>query len=190
MENFQTATKNISLCPYREPLPNSKKVYVNGTLHPDLRVPMREIALTADAKGNRPEAVTVYDTSGPITDPAQKIKVEEGLPKLRHDWILKRGDVETSATGALQAKAGKNVSQLHYARAGIITPEMEYIALRENGRRATLNALDEQKRNRQRRGSKLPTEITAEFDIARLGLRTCFQTRIFPLARYSGRGQV
>ena len=157
------ATKKISLCPYREPLPNSRRVYLNGVIHPDLRVPMREIALTPDAKGNVPEPVTVYDTSGAYTDPNVQVKVEEGLPKLRRDWIMKRGDVETSPTGALQAKPGKNVTQLHYARAGIITPEMEFIAIRENGKRATLNAEQAAKRKGQRRGSKLPENITAEF---------------------------
>jgi len=156
-------TKKISLCPYRDALPNSRKIYVNGTIHADIRVPMREISLSPNADGMTADPVTVYDTSGAITDPAQTIKVEDGLPKLRRDWIIKRGDVEESATGALQAKAGKNVSQLHYARNGIITPEMEFIAIRENGRRAILNAADQERRTRQRRSSKLPADITAEF---------------------------
>jgi phosphomethylpyrimidine synthase len=157
------ATHNINLCPYREPLPNSRKVYLNGAIHLGLRVPMREIALTPDAKGNTPAPVAVYDTSGAYTDPAISVKVEDGLPKLRRDWILSRGDVEASPTGALQAKAGKAPTQLAYARAGIITPEMEYIAIRENGRRAELNAADQERRTRQRRSSKLPDTITPEF---------------------------
>jgi phosphomethylpyrimidine synthase len=162
--NFQTATKNISLCPYREPLPNSQKIYVNGTIHPDIRVPMREISLSKNAKGIQAEPVAVYDTSGPVTDPALTVKVEEGLPQLRRDWILKRGDVEESPTGALQGKAGKAPTQLAYARAGIITPEMEYIAIRENGRRVTLSEEAKTIRARQKRGnSKLPETITAEF---------------------------
>ena len=157
------ATQKINLCPYREPLPNSRKIYLNGSIYPDLRVPMREIALTPNAQGVAADPVTVYDTSGAFTDPAISVKVEEGLPKLRRDWIASRGDVEASPTGAVQAKAGANVTQLHYARQGIITPEMEYIAIRENGRRAALNALDEQKRARQRRSSRAPIEITPEF---------------------------
>ncbi len=157
------ATKKISLCPYREPLPNSRKTYISGTIHPDIRVPMREISLTADAKGNQPAPVTVYDTSGPVTDPAQKIKVEDGLPKLRHDWIMKRGDVEVTGSGALQAKTGKAPTQLAYARAGIITPEMEFIAIRENGKRSAMRAEDVARRTRQRSSSKLPADITPEF---------------------------
>ena len=161
--DFQTATKNISLCPYRETLPNSQKIYVNGTLHPDIRVPMREISLTKDAKGIAPAPVTVYDTSGPITDKSMNIKVEEGLPKLRRDWIMKRGDVDVTENGKMQAKTGQNVSQLHYARKGIITPEMEYIAIRENGRRAAMRDEDVARRKRQRSHSKLPADITPEF---------------------------
>ena len=161
--DMQSATNKISLCPYREPLPNSRKIYLDGTIHSDLRVPMREITLTKDAKGNAPDPVTVYDTSGPVTDPAQQIKVEDGLPKLRTPWIMKRGDVEASSTGKMQAKNGHNVTQLHYARRGIITPEMEYIALRENGKRSAMRAEDVARRARQRSSSKLPSDITPEF---------------------------
>ncbi len=158
-------------------LPNSKKVYVNGSLHPDLRVPMREITLapTKDFSGNlQPnEPVRVYDTSGPWGDPEFHGDVEQGLPPLRDKWIRDRGDVEevegrvvtpqdngylsekhaasrngesTFAIGhssftarrPLRAKRGGCVTQLAYARAGIITPEMEFIALRENMGRAAL----------------------------------------------------
>jgi phosphomethylpyrimidine synthase len=158
-----------------EQLPASKKVFVAGTIHPDVRVPMREIAVT-DTKSytgavTPNDPVRVYDCSGPWGDPAFTGKVEHGLPALRREWILKRGDVEEydgrevkpiddgyltekhrslsqakrqDETGyrlegltaprrkPMRAKAGKVVTQLQYARAGIITPEMEYIAIREN----------------------------------------------------------
>lgn len=135
-----------------KPLPNSSKTYVPGTVYPDLRVPFRTIAQTDDAL----PSLRVYDTSGPYTDPAQTINIEQGLPEIRRAWLEKRGDVE-ALTGhssyyqqvrqmdakldairfpnirkPLRAKAGKNVSQMHYARQGIITPEMEFIAIREN----------------------------------------------------------
>ncbi|MFZ9234136.1 MAG: phosphomethylpyrimidine synthase ThiC, partial [Hylemonella sp.] len=139
----------------REPLPASKKIYVTGS-RPDVRVPMREITQTNG------ESVTVYDTSGPYTDPQAMIDVRQGLPALRSAWVEQRGDTESyagrkpfalddgiksgesDALAALRAqaaglqrtprraKSGANVSQMHYARKGIITPEMEYVALREN----------------------------------------------------------
>lgn len=107
----------------REPFPNSRKVYVSGTIHPDIRVAMREIEVSkgiAAKKGNGKlkETIRVYDTSGPYTDPSVDIDVKKGLPKLRSQWKFQR--------------SGKNVSQMHYARKGIITPEMEYVAIREN----------------------------------------------------------
>jgi len=145
-----------------DPFPASKKVYVQGKLH-DIKVAMREISLSDTVNKFSPEKtpdknppVTVYDTSGPYTDSNIKIDVKQGIPRLRQEWILKRGDVEqlsdvSSAFGKerlynsdlnhlrfehikkpLKAKAGRNVSQLHYAKEGIITPEMEYIAIREN----------------------------------------------------------
>ena len=142
------------------PFPGSKKVYVQGEIH-DIKVAMREITLT-DTKFNGKnipnEAVTVYDTSGPFTDPKLKIDVKNGIPKIREQWILDRGDVEqmdgmSSLYGnermnnktldylrfekiekPLRAKKGANVSQMYYAKKGIITPEMEYIAIRENQR--------------------------------------------------------
>jgi len=135
----------------RIPTPQAagRKVYVQGT-RPGTRVPMREIALEAP---NPP--VRLYDTSGPYTDPAAQIDLHRGLAPLRLDWILERGDVETlsaptSSFGAqretdtnaeqrferarppLRAKPGRRVTQMHYARRGEITPEMEYIALRED----------------------------------------------------------
>lgn len=150
----------------RTPFPASRKVYVPGQLH-NIKVAMREITLedtvtkflgVEEREQNPP--VTVYDTSGPFTDPEVEIDVRQGLARLREEWIVSRGDVEqlpgiTSAYGQerlndasldalrfqhlskpYRAKAGQNVTQLHYARKGIITPEMEYIAIRENQRLA------------------------------------------------------
>src|ERR1700742_2930965 len=125
-------------------LPKSTKVYVPGKIHPDLRVPFREIALNPtksfDGRGAVNDPVRVYDCSGPWGDAAYLGTVEDGLPKTRREWVLSRGDVEETAgrnaegkfgaTKPLRAKRGKVVTQLHYARQGIITLEMEYIALR------------------------------------------------------------
>ena len=146
----------------REPFPASRKVYVPGQLHP-IGVAMREIEVgdTHDTYSKSVTAnppITVYDTSGPYTDPAVEIDVREGLPRLRESWVAERGDTEqleqvssiygrrrqedTSLDGLRfshirpprKAKAGLAVTQLAYARRGIITPEMEYIAIRENQR--------------------------------------------------------
>jgi phosphomethylpyrimidine synthase len=153
----------------RDPFTGSKKIYVKGEIH-DIEVAMREISLadsvsTFDGgKTREPNTpIAVYDTSGPYTDPSIEIDVKKGLPKLRQQWILDRGDVEqldeiSSAYGRerlndksldhlrfeyldkpLKAKAGKNVSQMYYAKQGIITPEMEYVAIRENQRCETNN---------------------------------------------------
>ncbi len=150
-----------------KPLPNSRKIYVEGS-RPDLRVPMREIsqADTPDGMGAEVNApIYVYDCSGPYTDPAVKIDIRSGLAAMREAWIVERDDTEvlpklTSDYGQKRlddpelaemrfnlsraprrAKAGKNVTQMHYARQGIVTPEMEYIAIREN----ILLSLTEQK---------------------------------------------
>jgi len=148
------------------PLTGSKKIYVQGKVH-DIQVAMREISLSptklVNGKIEDNHPVTVYDTSGPYTDPDVKIDLKKGLTRLREEWILKRGDVEkldgfTSEYCAkrladknldhlrfehlkkpLKAKAGCNVSQMHYAKKGIITPEMEYIAIRENQQIDILN---------------------------------------------------
>jgi phosphomethylpyrimidine synthase len=155
----ETITGQIS----RDPFPASKKVFVKGQLH-DIEVAMRKISLTETKIHNgfgltEPNApVTVYDTSGPYTDVDADIDIKLGLPKLRESWIIKREDVEqldglSSAYGQqrladekldtlrfahinkpLKAKKGMNVSQMHYAKKGIITAEMEYIAIRENQR--------------------------------------------------------
>ncbi|MFM8501462.1 MAG: phosphomethylpyrimidine synthase ThiC, partial [Fluviibacter sp.] len=144
------------------PLPNSRKIYVEGS-RPDIQVPMREISQSdtpTGMGGEKNPSIYVYDCSGPYTDPAAKIDIRAGLPALRQKWIEERGDTEvlndlTSDFGrerandkALdelrfpglhrkprRAKPGANVSQMHYARKGIITPEMEYIAIRENMQR-------------------------------------------------------
>jgi len=143
-----------------ESLPGSQKIYLRGTSHKDLRVPFRRITLadTIDSENvatpNPP--LDVYDTSGPYTDPAIKVDIEKGLPELRKPWILARNDVEELAQSSsnyrrqrehdealshirftnlkkpLRAKPGKCVTQMHYARRGEITPEMEFIAIREN----------------------------------------------------------
>ena len=134
----------------REPFPASRKAYIPGQLHADLRVPVRDIALTNG------EVVSVYDTSGPYTDPAVTIDVRKGLADVRSAWINDRNDTELldglSSNFGLErladpeltamrfahvrnprkAKPGANVSQMHYARQGIITAEMEYVAIREN----------------------------------------------------------
>ena len=108
------------------PLPGSAKIYLPGTLYPELRVAMRQVALTGEAP------LTLYDTAGPYGDPAIRIDPEAGLPRLRAAWIAARGDSETVADGSLRARPGQAVSQLAYARAGIVTAEMEYIAIRES----------------------------------------------------------
>jgi len=141
------------------PLPASRKIWVEGK-HAGVRVPMREIALTSNPRGHgSPEAVVVYDTSGPYTDSDAHIDLQRGLEPLRLGWIDSRADTEelsdmSSAYGRtraadpsldsirfaplrrpLRAKSGRNCTQMHYARMGIVTPEMEFIAIRENSRR-------------------------------------------------------
>lgn len=141
----------------RDPFPSSNKIYISGQLHKDIRVAMREIHLSAKGGDTNPP-VTVYDTSGPYTDPNVDINITNGLSPLRKEWILARQDVEylegpssnyarqresdeqiqtiqfPNLQKPLKAKAGCNVTQMHYAKKGIITPEMEYVAIRENQR--------------------------------------------------------
>jgi phosphomethylpyrimidine synthase len=210
-----------------EQLPNSKRVYVGGTIHPDVRVPMREIAVT-DTKSytgavTPNDPVRVYDCSGPWGDPAFTGTSEQGLPALRAKWIRERGDVEeidgrevkpqdngylsgkhaeyaskaeknrliefpgltSQRRRPVRAKAGKVVTQLAYARAGIITPEMEFIAIRENLGRAKIAEMSKDNvrndLNKQHAGSsqlgkspytpsifsrfpqRIPAQITPEF---------------------------
>ena len=172
------------------PIPGSRKIHVQGS-RPDLAVALREIVQeqTPTLFGGEPNPpITVYDTSGPYTDPDYQVDLAAGLPALRAAWIAERGDVEqlpglssefgrkraadprlaafrfTGLRAPLRAKAGANVTQMHYARRGIITPEMEYIALRENQKIDALK--DSALRNQhpgQSFGAALPARITPEF---------------------------
>ena len=175
----------------REPFHASKKVFVKGEIHP-IEVAMREIELneTRDqltGKMLKNDPVTVYDTSGPYTDPNVDIDVRKGLNRLRESWIMERGDVEEldgissdygqeranlAALDALRfehiakpmrAKKGANVSQMHYAKKGIITPEMEYIAIRENQRIDKLNDIGHQHPGNSFGANTPKSHITAEF---------------------------
>ena len=186
-----------------QPLPRSRKVYVEGS-RPDIRVPMREISQSdtpASFGAERNPPVFVYDTSGPYTDPAARIDIRAGLAPLRARWIEERGDTElldgpTSRYGRerladpklaelrfdlkrlpRRAKPGAKVTQMHYARRGIVTPEMEFVAIRENGRRreyleglraagpagARLAELLGRQHPGQSFGASLPREVTPEF---------------------------
>jgi len=183
--------------------PNSKKVYVNGTLHPDIKVPFREISLspstTVSGNGNDnghhrendESSILVYDTSGPYTDPETKIDIREGLQPIRLPWITGREDVEyynartimpkddgyrdgenpnterfpKTRAQVLRAKPGQNVTQMHYAKKEIITPEMEFIAIRENQKRKQWIE-DAERENRLKGnsfGANLQNQITPEF---------------------------
>ena len=176
------------------PLPASKKVFVNGE-QDGVAVPMREIALSSAKKENGASvasSIVVYDTSGPYTDPSTSIDIQRGLPPLRRDWILARQDVDalpevSSEYGRLRAndpaldtlrfghirkplraKPGMNVSQLHYARQGIITPEMEFIAIRETQLREAQAQSNGTPRGvvqhpGQAWGATIPHTITPEF---------------------------
>jgi len=174
-----------------QPFPRSQKIYVQGS-RPDIRVPMREISLDVtptDFGGEINAPVLVYDTSGPYTDPNVQIDVRKGLADVRSAWIDDRGDTElldglTSQFGQQRladteltkmrfahvrnprrAKPGKNVSQMHYARQGIITPEMEFVAIRENMKlqEARAAGLLTEQHVGQSFGASIPKEITAEF---------------------------
>ncbi len=180
--------------------PNSKKVYVSGNLHPDIKVPFREISLspstTVSGNGNGHQkedesSILVYDTSGPYTDPEASIDIREGLEPIRLGWITGREDVEyydartimpkddgyregenpnterfpKTRKQVLRAKPGQNVTQMHYAKKGIITPEMEFIAIRENQKRKQW-IQDEEREKRltgNSFGANLQQEITPEF---------------------------
>ena len=175
----------------RGPLPGSRKAHVEGTLFPEIRVPMREISQTPTREGygdnvrlvpNPP--ITVYDTSGAYTDSEAVIDVRKGLAPLREGWIRKRGDVEelpriSSVYGQkrlddstldalrfhaprkpLAAKAGQTVTQMHYARKGIITPEMEFVAIREQQR---VEAIYRKQHPGKAFGAKIRETITPEF---------------------------
>jgi phosphomethylpyrimidine synthase len=165
------------------PLPASRKVYAQSKRFADLRVALREIDLT---EGSGEPPVRVYDTSGPYTDPALVTDIKRGLAPLRRDWIRARGDVEDyegrdvqpednglrsgetspvpvfdrGGRRVLRGKPGKAVTQLAYARAGIVTPEMEYIAIRENLGRETARA---KRHGGEAFGATLPDLMTPEF---------------------------
>src|SRR5258705_9372693 len=105
---------------------SSMKIYLSAS-DPSVRVPFREVALSTG------ECIRLYDTSGPYTDPGFTTDVKQGLPPLRRHWILSRNDLEPGPGGrwGLRAKSGSRVTHMHYARRGEITPEMEFVALRE-----------------------------------------------------------
>ncbi|MEF8729138.1 MAG: phosphomethylpyrimidine synthase ThiC [Accumulibacter sp.] len=202
-EKFMAAEAHVDEAAIR-PLPNSRKIFVVGS-RPDIRVPMREIT-QADTDtafgGEKNPPIYVYDCSGPYSDPLARVDIRRGLPALRAQWIAERGDSEPLARLSsefgrqraadvaldelrfpglqrkpLRAKPGGNVSQMHYARRGMITPEMEYVAIRENGNRQQyveqLRQAGPQGQRlaeilcRQHRGNShgasIPEEITAEF---------------------------
>ena len=194
VEDVQTRTHKLA-AEITRPWPASERIYVQGS-RPDLKVAMRQVLLspTHDHNGNIEEnpPIPLYDTSGPYTDPDADIDLTRGLPALRAAWIEERGDSEQldglsseygrerHADPALRhlrfahireprrARAGRNVTQMHYARRGIVTPEMEYIAIRENCR---LQELRDDPRYRallrqhpgQSHGAAIPDEITPEF---------------------------
>jgi phosphomethylpyrimidine synthase len=176
-----------------KPLPRSRKTYLSGS-RPDIRVPMREISQSdtpASMGAEKNPPIYVYDTSGPYTDPAVKIDIRSGLAPLREKWIDERGDTEILSGPASiygrqrlndphlaelrfdlkrsprRARTGANVTQMHYARRGIVTPEMEFIAIRENQRCEHL--ADQQRELLARQhpghdfGAFLPRHITPEF---------------------------
>jgi len=176
-----------------EPLPASRKIYVPGS-RPDIRVPMREISQTdtsASFGAEKNPPLVVYDTSGPYTDPEARIDIRKGLPALRAAWIAERNDTveldgPTSAYGRerladaklaglrfdlkrkpRRAKSGANVTQMHYARRGVVTPEMEFIAIRENLKREEMLArmadIVRRQHPGQSFGAAIPAKITADF---------------------------
>ena len=182
------------------PFPASRKVHIEGR-QPGVRVPMREISLNAASaphgNGAGPDSLTVYDTSGPYTDPAAEIDIRRGLRPVRAGWIAARGDSEELPGGSSdygrfraadhaldgirfgarrpprQAATGRNVSQMHYARQGIVTPEMEYVAIRENQAREQVRERAHANGNGNGRaahqhpghafGASIPDVITPEF---------------------------
>ena len=199
---FLAATAQVDEAAVK-PLPNSRKIYIQGS-RPDLRVPMREISqgdtpASFGAEKNPP--IFVYDCSGPYTDPNIRIDIRQGLPAIRQSWIDDRGDTElldspTSRFGRerlndpklsemrfglkrkpRRAISGHNVSQMHYARKGIVTPEMEFVAIRENLERERyleslkasgpqgekLAALMMRQHRGESFGAAIPSQITPEF---------------------------
>jgi phosphomethylpyrimidine synthase len=192
-EEFIKQTSRLS-SEVTQPFPRSRKIYIEGET-PGIRVGMREIECDDTPTNNGLEKnppITVYDTSGPYTDPDVDIDLLKGIPDVRSDWIVQRGDTEvlegpSSEFGRTRqnddslshlrfehihkprrARAGHNVTQMHYARQGIITPEMEFIAIRENMRLDEFRASDEYKKLLKQHpgqafGAKIPEFITPEF---------------------------
>ena len=188
----ETPTKSLMST---EPLPASRKVYRNGKMYDDVRVAMREITVSSTPTVNHQNGdsttpgIVVYDTSGPYTNPAIQTDVRKGLDPLRLNWILARGEVEespnqpiqpkgnggppverfpdTSRRPMLRARPGKNVTQLHFAKKGEITPEMEYIAIRENLGREKALEVNGNGHNRTHAGNSfgasIPQWVTPEF---------------------------
>ncbi|HEY5929862.1 MAG TPA: phosphomethylpyrimidine synthase ThiC [Burkholderiales bacterium] len=185
---FLTDTAHVDEAAVK-PLPSSRKTYVQGS-RDDLRVPMREISQSetpASFGAEKNPPIFVYDTSGPYTDPSVAIDIRNGLAPLRERWIDERNDTQvltgpTSTYGQVRlddpklaemrfnlrrsprrARSGANVSQMHYARRGIVTPEMEYIAIRENQRRDLLPDLIVRQHAGESFGAAMPKAITPEF---------------------------
>jgi len=185
---FMAATAHVDAAAV-QPLPQSSKIYVDGS-RPDIRVPMRAISQSdtpASFGFEKNPPIFVYDTSGPYTDPAARIDIRDGLPALRACWIEERGDCETlpgpSSRFGIErlddpklselrfnlrrkprrAKSGMNVSQMHYARRGRVTPEMEFVAIRENQRRDLLGEQVTRQHAGHSFGASLPAVITPEF---------------------------
>ncbi|MED5385177.1 MAG: phosphomethylpyrimidine synthase ThiC [Pseudomonadota bacterium] len=190
LENFLDRIDQLDTSSHQH-FPNSRKIYVKGS-RPDLRVPMREIALTSTETEHgieRNPPIRVYDSSGIYSDASAKVDLRAGLPPVRSPWITERGDSEqlesvSSAFGRirqsdaqtahlrfehmkkpLRAKSGKNVTQLHYARQGIITPEMEFVAIRENmaKQQASEQCDLAGQHHGHSYGANIPCEITPEF---------------------------
>ncbi|MFK8044117.1 MAG: phosphomethylpyrimidine synthase ThiC [Crocinitomicaceae bacterium] len=174
-----------------KPFPKSTKIYVEGNIHKNVKVAMREIELTDTVdsmtqKRSKNQSVITYDTSGPYTDPNKTIDVHKGIERIREEWIMDRGDVEELQESSSvyckermadksldhlrfahirkpkRAKKGQNVSQMHYAKKGIITPEMEYIAIRENQKILDAIRLTAQHPG-ESFGASIPDTITPEF---------------------------
>ncbi len=188
-ESFLKTTTSLSATA-TQPYANSRKIYITGS-QPDIRVPMREIAQTPTPTQQGLQinpAITVYDTSGPYTDPNAVVNLLAGLPPIRADWIEQRGDTERLAQLSSEygrqrladtqlaqrrfpniprprrAQSGRNVTQMHYARQGIITPEMEFVAIRENLCREWYRDSDLMRRHRGVSfGAQLPDVVTPEF---------------------------
>lgn len=188
-EEFLSKTAKVNEASI-QPFPNSRKIYVEGS-RPDIRVPMREISLTdtvTDKGVEKNPPLTIYDTSGPYSDPDVEIDIRKGLADVRTPWIEARGDTElladqTSGYGReraaeqtldqlrfehhkrqpRRAKAGGNVSQMYYAKQGIITPEMEYVAIRENLRLEEYREALKDQHAGMSFGASIPETITAEF---------------------------